>query len=88
VRARRIEITIESHEIVVLGQRDNLRCVWCASCGERVAAVSLNDARKSSTTIETIKGQLEIGRLHLIETAGGPSLICLGSLTQNLKGDL
>src|SRR5262249_18522702 len=83
VNERRTEITIETYEILIRSRRRLLNQAWCAGCGKRVAVVSLDDARESGLGIEALQRQVEAGQIHLIETIGGSSLICLDSLTES-----
>jgi len=80
VKEREIRITVETHEVRVIKKRGNLYHVWCARCGKRTAVISLNDARKSGLTADAAQRRVETGRLHLIESGGGRSFVCLDSL--------
>lgn len=44
MKDRTIEITVETHEVLVISPHGSLNRGWCASCGKQVAIVSLNDA--------------------------------------------
>jgi hypothetical protein len=82
VKDRKTEIIFETYEVLIITRRGSLSRRWCASCGEQVAIISWDDARISGLGIDAVQRQVEIGRIHLIETAGGSSLICLNSLIQ------
>jgi hypothetical protein len=88
VKERKIEITVETCEVLVITRRGSLSRNWCASCGKHVAVFSLNDASLSGLSKETVSQQALSGRFHLIEAVGGRSLICLDSLIQSWKGEL
>jgi hypothetical protein len=85
VRIKRIKITVESYEVLVIRRRGGLGQLWCATCCEQVAAISFSVVTASGLSAETIRLHMEAGRLHMIETVGGSPLICLKSLIQNLK---
>lgn len=82
MKERRTEITIETYEVLIRSRHGALRRSWCASCGKAVAMISLNDASESGLGLEAVHGHAEAGRIHLIETVGGSSQICLNSLIQ------
>ena len=75
-------ITVETVEVLVISRHGGLKPSWCASCGKAVASLGLNEARLTGLSLEVAAVQVEAGRIHLIETAGGPALICLNSLMQ------
>src|SRR5512138_3823096 len=79
MKERKIEITIETCEVLVIRRRQ-LSHQWCASCGKPVAVISVNDAYSSGLSSEAIQRRVEAGRIHLIQVSGGSSLICLNSL--------
>ncbi|HJQ27020.1 MAG TPA: hypothetical protein VKA60_24240, partial [Blastocatellia bacterium] len=82
MKERKTEITVESYEVLIIARRAGRRRQWCASCDQQVAIISLDDACASGLSRDAVQRQAESGRLHLIETAGGSSLICLNSLMQ------
>jgi hypothetical protein len=80
VKGRKTEITHETYEVLVIRQSGTLNRGWCPSCRKRVTLISLNDASRAGLSIEAAQQQMEAGRLHLIEMAGGLSFVCLASL--------
>jgi hypothetical protein len=88
VKERKIEITTETYEVLVINRRDRLSRRWCASCGRPVAVISLNDAIESGLDVETARLQIKNGQLHMLDGASGSPSVCLYSLLQQLKGDL
>lgn len=82
MKNKRTEITVESYEVLVMSRRGSLRLSWCPSCRKNVAIISLDDACMSGLSIEAIRRHAETGRIHLIDTVGGSSLICINSLIQ------
>jgi hypothetical protein len=84
---KKIEITVETYEVLRTRQRDGLPQGWCKQCAKSSALISLSDACRSGLSAEAIYDQAGAGRLHLIESNQGPPFICLNSLLQNSKGD-
>jgi hypothetical protein len=82
VKGRKTEITVETYEILVMSRHGSLRPNWCAACGKQVATISLSAVCLAGLIGEAPHRQTETGRIHLIETVGGSSLICLNSLIQ------
>ncbi len=82
VNAKKILITSESHEIIVLRNaseyplRDD-----CEQCGRSVDFVTIDEAVCTSklSTLVIVK-QTAAGELHTIEAASGHLLICRDSL--------
>ena len=82
MKERKIEITIETYEVLLIKQRGSVSRSWCKSCSKQVALISLDDACAAGLSAETISQRGETGRIHLIEIAGELPLICLNSLIQ------
>ena len=82
VKERRTEITIETYEVLIRSRQGAPGRWWCAICDKQVATIRLDDAYNSDMDIEAVQRQVETGRIHLIETNGGSSLICLNSLIE------
>jgi hypothetical protein len=82
VKDRKIEITVETCEVLLVRQRGTLNFGWCADCSKQVALISLSDACSSGLSAEEIHRQAEAGLLHLIEIIKGVPFICLNSLLQ------
>jgi hypothetical protein len=82
VKKRRIAITIEVDEVLVITPHSGINRVWCASCGKQVNATSLKDVYRYGLTGEAAQRQAETGRLHLIKRVGDLSFVCLDSLVQ------
>ncbi len=78
---RRIEITVESHRILVMRRRSRLLEGWCERCGKEVATISLEESQASPSS-QAITHQVEEGRLHFTASADGSSFICLNSLLE------
>ncbi|HSE38335.1 MAG TPA: hypothetical protein VLG74_13610 [Blastocatellia bacterium] len=83
MKDKKTEITTETFEVLIIRRRGTLTRKWCEGCGKQVALISLEEACMSGLSIEAVERQVEAGRIHLIEKAGGSSLICLNSLIQS-----
>ena len=78
---RRVEITIETDEVIVLRHRIQVSRSWCAQCSEKTAMVTADQAAVvAGVNSRTIYRWVEEGKLHFTETPHGLLLICLSSL--------
>ena len=85
---RRVEITLETHRILVIRRRSRLPGGWCERCGKQVAMIHLEEAAHAGLSSRAITHQVEEGLLHFTAAADGSSFICLNSLLgQTSKGD-
>lgn len=66
----KIEITVESHEVLLIKERGGLSRSWCASCSKQVTMIGLDDACAAGLTAEVINKCAETGRIHLVENSG------------------
>lgn len=82
MKERKIEITIETYELLVVKQRGSLNHLWCASCGKQVAVICFKDVCMSGLNLAAAQRQMETGGLHLIELTVGFSFVCLESLVR------
>ena len=78
----RTEITIETHEVMVIRRRGNFPKSNCAECGEQATMLTLDEA----TTVFGISTRklfqfVEEGKLHFMETIKGTLLVCSESLS-------
>jgi hypothetical protein len=82
VKDKKIEVTVETYEVLIISRRGGLIRSWCANCGKQVTVISMDEACAAGLSAETISQRGETGRIHLIEIAGDPPFICLNSLIQ------
>jgi len=78
--ARRTEIRVETHELLVIRKRGGLAQGWCERCGKQVGLICLQELTLAGINPDVISRQAEAGQLHLIETPSGLSFFCLNSL--------
>lgn len=83
---RRIEITVETQRVTLVGRRDITVTAWCEPCGARSTHAPPEEAaRRAHTTPRAVYRCLEAGSLHFTEDAPGePPLVCLKSLADLL----
>jgi hypothetical protein len=81
----RTEITIETHEVMVIRRRGSYLRSRCSDCGEQAAMLTLEEA----TTVFPISMRnlfqfVEAENLHYVETSKGTLLVCSESLAAQL----
>lgn len=82
MRKKRIEITVETDQVVIIRKTQRLSRAWCQDCGELVKLVTAEAAAVASgVSPRTIYRWVEAGKIHFTEQPGGSLLICLNSLT-------
>jgi len=82
MKKNKIDVTVESHEVVILRKSNAPVQAWCAQCGAQVRMItSAEAALLAGVSSRAIYRQIEGGRLHFTETPDSSLLICLNSLT-------
>jgi hypothetical protein len=77
---RHTKITIETESLLVLKGR-NTRRAWCLACATESEVIALEEIGLISNLERSALDQwLNSGNLHLSQTVGGSTLICLNSL--------
>ena len=80
---RRIEISVEKKEFLVITQPDKLLPRWCESCAATVLMVTPEEAAVvSGVSWREISRRVEARNVHFIETPDGLVLICANSLSK------
>lgn len=83
MKKKRIEITYESDEVLIVRRRRRVEPAVCPVCGE-TAMMNLNiAAANSGTAAARILRDMADGRVHFLETADGGLLICYASIISN-----
>jgi len=78
---RRIEITTETSEVVVIRRPPEPVSEWCELCRERVGMVRPEQAAiLAGISWREVSRRVEAGTVHFNETPDGLLLICLKSL--------
>jgi hypothetical protein len=80
-RTRRLEITVETDEVLVVRRRTNGPRIRCAQCEHRAGLVTVDQAAAAAgVSSRAIFRSVETGVLHFSETPDGRLLVCLNSL--------
>lgn len=83
-RKQRIEITVETAQILVL--RCRTTPAWCGQCAAQVERLTLEDAAVAAgISLPTLYQRAEAGLLHSIEAVQGQPYICLNSLLNSIS---
>jgi hypothetical protein len=78
-RKQRIEITIETDQMLVIRRRASP--AWCRQCAAQVETLTVEEAASAAgLALPTIYRRAEDSRLHPVETEDGNLCICLNSL--------
>jgi len=82
MRTRRIEITLEKTEEVLVRRRKRTAGVWCAACRATVRMLTPDEAATlAGVTPQTIYRWVETDRVHFTQVPDGALMICQKSLT-------
>ncbi|MBI4470241.1 MAG: hypothetical protein HY650_13060 [Acidobacteria bacterium] len=88
-RTRQTRVTVETHRLVTLRQRQSGSPAWCQECATQVQMLEPEQAAAvAGVSCRTIYRWVEAERVHFVEDAGGRILICLNSLFDKSKGKL
>ena len=80
---RRIEITVETDEVMVIRRLGVPNGGWCPSCGVQAEMVTAEEAaRLSGARWQEIARLVKAGHVHFSETPDGGLRICSNSLGQ------
>lgn len=84
-RKRRTEITIETHQVLVLHRRHNFNRTICLQCASGSAPLfTPEDAGAfAGVSTRTVYRWVEAGRVHFTETNDGRLFVCLATLRAN-----
>lgn len=83
--AKKILITHESHERVVVRPIKNTLRGFCNACARETELLTLDESVSSvQIPAREIMRRIETGAIHSIETAQGHILICRPSLAANI----
>ena len=82
---KRTEITVETHEVLIVKRGDSSVRTWCFGCNAEVRMIGLAEA--GALTGNSTTGMLEMidaGEVHCLEAGTCDPLICLKSLVDVL----
>jgi hypothetical protein len=81
---RRIEISLERNEFLIISRTENPLTKWCESCSGAVPMITPDQAAvMAGVSWRTISHWVESGRIHFTETPDGLLLICINSLSRS-----
>lgn len=77
---KRLEITLETDEVLVVRRRKRLSQSWCAQCGEVTGNLTLGEATAiAHIGLEGLLSYVSADKVHVSESSD-TSLVCLKSL--------
>jgi hypothetical protein len=83
---RKIELTIETHQLLVIKRTKGLTQGWCSECAGHIPLVKPEEAAVlASVSPRTIYAWVEAGRVHFTETTEEGLRICLNSLLDRMQ---
>lgn len=87
MKSRKIKISIETHERIVMSGKQIVLATFCHNCKRDTEFITAEQAtQKFNLTMREILRQIELHSLHVIENAEGDSpLICRPSLEKYLQ---
>ncbi|HSB11683.1 MAG TPA: hypothetical protein VLM38_19495 [Blastocatellia bacterium] len=81
---RRTEISVQTHEVLVMRKPGREALAWCAGCGEQTRMLTLDKAMAlTAASSREIHRRLEAGEVHFTETTDGFVLMCMNSLLKS-----
>jgi len=80
---RRIEITVETDQVLVVKKPGRAVSAWCGECNRRVRMATAEQAALlAGVSTRQLYRWVEASKLHFTETPEGLLLVCLDSLAQ------
>jgi len=81
MRRRRVEITLETHEVISGPAGSNRSPMWCSQCEAHVwMANPVDAAAMARVSVATMYRWIEAGLVHSRKTRAGFNAICMDSL--------
>ena len=83
---RKIQLTVETHQLLVIKRAKNLTQTWCGECAGHVPLIRPEEAAVlAGVSSRTIYRRVEAGLVHFAESPEGWLLVCLGSLLDETR---
>jgi hypothetical protein len=82
-KSRRIEIRIQTHQVLIVQSAASVTRNWCAQCGQQVNMIRME--KQSALKAESLRAsgiQVNADKLHTTEMPDGSLLLCLNSLVE------
>ena len=81
---KKTEITVETHEVLIISQRDS-SIAWCVECNAEVRMILADDAMGlTDISMTAILDMVSAGEVHWVQQGTCDPLICLKSLIARL----
>jgi hypothetical protein len=78
---RKIQLTVETHQLLVISRTKGSSQGWCGECAEEVPLIKPEEAAVlAGVSPRTIYRRVEAGLVHFAESPEGSLLICVSSL--------
>ena len=78
---RKVQLTIETHQLLVISRATGSSQSWCNECAKDVPLIKPEEAAVlAGVSPRTIYRRVEAGLVHFAESPEGWLLICLSSL--------
>lgn len=78
---RRIQLTVETHQLLVISRTKGSTQGWCSECAGHVPLIKPEEAAVlAGVSPRTIYRRVEAGLVHFAESPEGWLLICISSL--------
>ena len=85
---KKIQLTVETHELLVIKRAKNLTQTLCCECAGDVPLIRPEAAAVlAGVSPRTIYRRVEAGRVHFAESPEGWLLICLSSLLDESRNE-
>jgi hypothetical protein len=83
---RKVQLTIETHELLVIKRTTALAQDRCSECGGQIPLIKLEEAAVvAGVSSQTIYAWVEAGCVHFMDTAEEGLRICLDSLLNQMR---
>jgi hypothetical protein len=82
---KRTEITVETHEVLIIRKGDPSVRAWCSDCNAEARMIPLDEAvGLAGVSISGILQMAAAGEVHWLQAGTCTPLICLRSLVERL----
>jgi len=82
---KRTEITVETHEVLIIRRGDSPVRAWCVECSAEVPVIPVNEAVSlTGISMPGILAMVTTGEVHWVQAGTCTPLICLKSLVARL----
>jgi hypothetical protein len=82
-KKRRIEIRIQTRQVLIVQHAANIKRQWCPQCGGQVDMIRMENS--SALNAESLRAsgiEVDADKLHVTEMPDGSLLVCLNSFME------